>query len=253
MNQLRNEALGLRPLTARSVLLSALLGTSPPRLPVARLVRAAAIFGISEGAARTALSRLAAAGDVHQEEGWYRLSARLTARQQRQNTSRADFRLPWDGAWELAVVGAERRSAAARGELRGAMAALRLAEVREGIWTRPANLPADRLPGEAVVAASQCRRWWGTPVDDDPAALAANLWPLSEWSQRAQAIIERIDAGGDMAERFVTSALALRHLLADPLLPEELLPPDWPGSEFRSRFDGFYAAFQGELQTYLTT
>ena len=45
----RDEQLGLRPLTARSVLLSALLGTTPPRLPVGRLVRAAELFGITIG------------------------------------------------------------------------------------------------------------------------------------------------------------------------------------------------------------
>ena len=252
MNQQRNDTLDLRPLTARSVLLSALLGTTPPRLPASRLVRAAALFGISEGAARTALSRLAAAGDVAQDDGWYQLSARLTARQQRQDASRDDFGFAWDGRWELAVVAVERRSATARAELRSAMASLRLAEMREGVWVRPANLPAKRLPAEAAVVAVQCRRWTGAPVDDDPPELAARLWPLGRWAERTHAILERIEAGGDMAERFVTSAAALRHMLADPLLPEALLPPEWPGHAFRARFAGFYRTYQGELQTYLT-
>ena len=42
------------PLTTRSVLASTLLGTRPPRLPVGRLVRAGALFGIAEGTVRTA-------------------------------------------------------------------------------------------------------------------------------------------------------------------------------------------------------
>ena len=55
------------PLTARSVLASVLLGTDPPWLPTPLLVRTTALFGISEGSTRTALSRLVAAGDAEAE------------------------------------------------------------------------------------------------------------------------------------------------------------------------------------------
>ena len=48
----------LRPLDARSVVLSTLLGTDPPRMPVARLVRAGEIFGLRPGTVRTALTRM---------------------------------------------------------------------------------------------------------------------------------------------------------------------------------------------------
>ena len=48
-------ALRLAPLTARSVLLSVLLGSHPPELPVRALVGAAELFGISHGSARVAL------------------------------------------------------------------------------------------------------------------------------------------------------------------------------------------------------
>ena len=52
------------PLTARSVLASALLGMDPPELPVAQLVRLAGLFGINENRARVALSRMVAAGEA---------------------------------------------------------------------------------------------------------------------------------------------------------------------------------------------
>ena len=51
----------LPPLTARSVLASALLGMDPPELPVSQLVRLTGLFGISENRARVALSRMVAA------------------------------------------------------------------------------------------------------------------------------------------------------------------------------------------------
>ena len=43
---------------------------------------------------------------------------------------------------------------AARAELRAAMAALRLAELREGVWLRPDNLDPQRLPAAQAVVAT---------------------------------------------------------------------------------------------------
>ena len=48
-------ALGIEPLSARSVVLSALLGTHPPTLPGRSLVALAELFGIRPGTARTSM------------------------------------------------------------------------------------------------------------------------------------------------------------------------------------------------------
>src|SRR5688572_19022418 len=76
------------PLTARSVLASVLLGTDPPWLPTPLLVRTAELFGISIGTARTALSRMVAAGEAEPEGRGYRLVGRLAERRDRQDASR---------------------------------------------------------------------------------------------------------------------------------------------------------------------
>ena len=66
------------PLTARSVLASALLGMDPPELPVAQLVRLTSLFGISENRARVALSRMVASGEATSDgSGGYRLAGHL--------------------------------------------------------------------------------------------------------------------------------------------------------------------------------
>lgn len=235
--------LALRPLTARSIVLSTLLGHHPPRLPARALVRVGELFGIAEGTVRVALSRMVAADDLRQDDGSYALTTRLLARQARQDESRSPRTRPWSGEWEIAVVAtAEGRPPAERTALRQAMAALRLAELREGSWLRPANL--DR-PRPAVVT-EQCTWLTGAP-DGDPAALAERLWDLTGWARRARALASALDRADAPADRFTVAAAALRHLLSDPLLPAELLPKAWPGDRLRRR----YAAFETDLRDLL--
>ncbi|MEW2029161.1 PaaX family transcriptional regulator C-terminal domain-containing protein [Streptomyces roseifaciens] len=238
----------LRPLTARSVVLSTLLGHHPPALPARALVRVGELFGTAEGTVRTALTRMVAAGDLEQHEGAYRLTDRLLARQARQDDSRAPRTRPWDGGWEIAVVTPERRSAADRAALRQAMAALRLGELREGCWMRPANLLRDRPP----VVTAQCTLLTGAP-EGDPARLAAALWDLDGWASRARFLESalRDDRAAALAERFTVSAAVLRHLLSDPVLPRELLPADWPGAELRRRYEAFDRDFRALLRRHI--
>ena len=47
-----------------------------------------------------------------------------------------------------------------------------------------------------------------------------------------------------LADGFVTSAAVLRHLQADPLLPDELLPARWPGAALRADYDRYDAAYR---------
>ncbi|MEE1942858.1 PaaX family transcriptional regulator C-terminal domain-containing protein [Streptomyces sp. TRM 70361] len=238
-----------RPLTARSVVLSTLLGHHPPALPARALVRVGEVFGIAEGTVRVALSRMVAAGDlVQRADGSYGLTARLLARQARQDDSRSPRTRDWRGVWEIAVVTAERRAAADRGALRQAMTELRLAELREGTWLRPANLSRSR----PAVVTGQCTWLTGAP-EGDPAALAARLWDLDDWAAQARTLLAAAGAAeeaGDLARRFTVSAAVLRHLLADPLLPAELLPGDWPGEELRRRYDAFEADFRTVLRRH---
>lgn len=244
---------GMRPLSARSVIASTLLGVDPPRLPAKLLVGSGELFGISEGTTRVALSRMVAAGELEADDGSYRLAGHLLERQARQIASRAARRRQWDGSWELAVVAVERRSAADRADLRDAMRRLKLAELREGLWLRPDNLDPERSPDAAAVVAAQCRRFVGTPIDDEPAVLAARLWDLDAWADRARELraelartLPDLEAGDTaaVAPTFVLSAAVLRHLLGDPLLPPALLPASWPGAALRDDYERYEAAFK---------
>jgi phenylacetic acid degradation operon negative regulatory protein len=242
-----------RPMTARSVIASTLLGVDPPRLPALLLARSGELFGISEGTTRVALSRMVAAGELEPDDGGYRLAGRLLDRQERQRSSRVPDRRSWDGEWTMAVVGDVRRPAADRAALRSAMRVLRLAEHRESVWLRPDNLPDDRDPTAAAVVGAQCRRFRARPTDEPAAPLAARLWDLAGWADGADALrrdmaglVERLEAGDatPLPDGFVLNAAVLRHLLADPLLPDELLPPAWPGPALRADYDRYDRAFK---------
>jgi phenylacetic acid degradation operon negative regulatory protein len=245
--------LGAPPLTARSVLASALLGMDPPELPVAQLVRLTGLFGISENRARVALSRMVAAGEATTDgAGHYRLAGHLAARQSRQSASRAGATSAYGGDWWLGVVTTAGSTAEVRAARRRALAYARLAELREGVWMRPANVAVrlpDTLDGDVELMTAQ------------PAAaqeLASRLWDLAAWSGRAEALRRQLDGlppdgPGALAPGFELSAAVLRHLQADPLLPAELLPPSWPGADLRAVYDDWDARYRATLRAWSRT
>ena len=254
MTQSRNTNTGHSgprpPLTARSVLASALLGMDPPELPVAQLVRLTGLFGISENRARVALSRMVTSGEaVSDGSGRYRLAGHLAARQSRQSASRAGTTTPYDGAWWLAVVTTTGSSAEVRGARRRALTYERLSELREGVWMRPANLAValpDGLDGDLELMTARPQH---------PVVLTHELWDLPAWSDRAGALLRELQArppdGPDaLAPGFELSAAVLRHLQADPLLPSELLPADWPGASLRVVYDEWDACYRTTLNDW---
>jgi phenylacetic acid degradation operon negative regulatory protein len=246
-----------KALTARSVLASVLLGTDPPWLPTALLVRTTALFGIAEGTTRTALSRMTTNGEVVGERNGYRLAGRLVARQARQLASRRAEVGDWDGAWDLLVVTGEgARAATDRAALRGALRTLRMVELREGAWGRPDTLDPERSPDARQVAARWCTHWQGARPDPSP---STDGWELDTWARDAEVLrsdlaelVDPLEAGDTaaLAEGFVTSAAVLRHLQADPLLPSELLPSRWPGPALRSDYERFDAAYRRVLRDW---
>ncbi len=229
-------SLGLRPLSARSVVLSLLLGAHPAELSAAALVRAGDLFDVPETTLRAALSRMLAAGDLTRSAGTYRLSERLLERQRRQDAALEIDTVPWDGTWEQVVITSSGRSAQARAELRASLAALRLAELREGVWLRTANL-ARPLPGWPADLISSFRV---APVDD-ATGLARRLWDVDGWAAHGHALLDAMTAPGSARTALTLNAAAVRHLLVDPVLPRELLPDDWPSDALRSAYDRYRA------------
>lgn len=251
------DLIGERPLSARSVLATAILGADQPHLTVGELVAMASLFGISDGAARTCLWRMVSNGELTSEDGTYTLAGDLLERRQRvDEASRLDDDAvpPWDGTWELAVVSLDRRSAADRVALRKAATALHLGELREGVWIRPDNLDPDRLPRLRAVLDRQCVHFHGAATDIDPDAVRS-LFNLDDWAADARRLTRAIrdevdaDAADDFAYWFGLSVAVVRHLQLDPMLPAEFIGDEWPGPDLRSAYRRFDELFKRHLNS----
>jgi phenylacetic acid degradation operon negative regulatory protein len=227
-------ALDVRPLTARSAILSVLLGAHPPSAAGSEIVSWGVSIGISEPATRVALSRMVAAGDLERSDGTYALAPRLVERQVRQDAALDQPQRDWDGRWIVAVTTAVGNAAATRANLRQHMLAARFGELREGVWMRPNNVDWQSPAGVEVMIAE---------VEGTPAELAARLFDVGVWGARAAELLTALGSGVELRDRLAIAAAVVRHLTRDPLLPADVLPDGWPADELRRA----YRAFQAEL------
>lgn len=200
-------------MTARSVVLSVLLGAHPAWATASELIQLTADFGIKETTLRVALTRMVGAGDLVRSADGYRLSDRLLARQRRQDEAMRPRTRAWHGNWHMLIVtsiGTDARTRAATSDSKS----------------------RSRLSGRIHTPSR----------DEAPADLAGQLWDLSGWTEAGHRLLGDMAAATDMPGRFVVAAAMVRHLLTDPMLPAELLPADWPGAGLRAAYHDFATA-----------
>ena len=219
------------PLSARSVALSVLLGMPDGRLPVRDLVAAGNMCDIAPATMRVALSRLVSSGELTVEDGVYTLSPHHLERLRTQHEDIAPRLRPWDGQWETVVIVESGRDATDRARLRQDLARARLAELREGVWMRPANL--DRPLFEDPHTTTMLSR------PQQPDRLTASLWDLETWAEHGRELLAASLRPDLDALRLAAVATLVRHLRSDPALPPELTPPGWPAEEMRLAYDRY--------------
>ena len=173
-------------MTARSVVLSVLLGAHPAWASASELIRLTADFGIKETTLRVALTRMVSGGDLIRSADGYRLSDRLLARQRRQDEAMRPRVKAWHGDWVVLIVTSVGTDARTRAALRTTMHHKRFGELREGVWMRPDNLDLE-LDHEVAdrVRVLKAR-------DDEPAELAGQLWDLSGWADTGRRLLDEM-------------------------------------------------------------
>lgn len=247
--------LGVEPLTARSLVLTCLLGTHPPQLPVRALVALGELFGFAEGTMRTALSRMAASGELEASEGAYELGERMRRRQASQDVGRYPPPQEWDGTWWTAIVDAENRTLAERRAFRSRMRQDRMGELRPDIWLRPANREGPAAGADLLVTRGELNY-------RDPVALAGRLWDLDLLARNAAELVaaaheatEQLTIGGAsvLSESFMTSVAVVRFLQSEPLLPPALVGPGWPADALRDAYESLEAVHTEFLASFFAS
>ncbi len=257
MSNSRNtgSVLGIEPMSARSIILSTLLGTHPPTLAGRQLTALAELFDIRPGTVRTALSRMAAEGELVADEGRYGLGPRLVQRQKQQDLGRAEPAAHWDGTWFVAIAAQDSRSLSDRRAFRSTMTGARMGELRPDIWMRPANTPEPDRPEDVLLVR-------GGLGADDPEDLIDRLWSMKDLDDQAGALLVALEKnrplldGDDPAalpSTFLLSAATVRFLRTEPQLPSELEPARWTPPRLRPAYDDFERAFQKLLRNFLMT
>jgi phenylacetic acid degradation operon negative regulatory protein len=225
-------------LSARSLVLSTLLGSHPPRLPGPALVAVGALFELGPGTMRTAVSRMVADGELIAVGGaQFELGAGLLDRQQRLDVGREGGHDAWTGEWWTAIVLAERRGLAERRQFRAEMAKRLMGELRPDVWLRPANVQRPAVSGDVLVVRGV--------IDRDPIELAHTLWDLAELAATARILsteVDEVTVGLTAEDRavlprsFIVSVAVARFLAVEPRLPREIVGADWPIEELRHQY-----------------
>ena len=207
---------------------------------------------------RTATSRLAADGWLERSKvgrnSFYRLAKKgqhtfETATQHIYDPPPSD----WTGRFELLLIGNAEDREIAREALRDAG----FGSPMPGVWVAPSGVP---IPNEAARAI----RLEVSAEDDNGRRLLSESWPLertaeaylkfmkifaplSDWLGRGEALSD-IDA-------FTARILLIHHyrrvVLRDPLLPNALLPKDWPGQAARKLCGEIYRALLPASEQWL--
>lgn len=220
------------PLSARSMILSVLLGSTPPSMAAHQLVAVGAHFGVAASSVRVALSRMVAGGELDSTNSTYTLSTQHMMRQRSTEARISPRRRAYTGMWRTVVLLGTGRSAADRAQTRTMLTEARYAELREGVWMRP-----DNLVDEPPAITAEHTTMLAMPVDDR--ALAGMLWNLDVWAAEAREVLELLRSSPDHMVQLRAAAAAVRLLESDPALPDELRPERYPADELRWAYEDF--------------
>lgn len=215
--------------------------------PVAAVVRLLDPVGIAAPAVRTAISRMVMQGWLEPVQLAGGRGYRTTARANRRldETGNRVYRraLPrWDGHWQLALV-TPPTGRAARTRLRADLTFVGYAELVDNVWVSP--FPRAELAEVLERSGATARTARADHFDPEPTGawdLAGLRAAYDGWCTSADELVRRHLAGHEdpdeaaFAARFHLVHEWRKFLFADPGLPDELLPADWPGRDAAALF-----------------
>jgi phenylacetic acid degradation operon negative regulatory protein len=229
-------------------------------LPSAALVALLAEFGVSDSAARAALSRLTRNRLLVTSKMGRRTFVRLSERaaQILDEGARHIFSFgratqPWDGMWSLVAFSIPEQNRAARDALRKQLRWLGFAPLYDGLWVAPRDQASEVVSQLSELGISTATAFRAATVPGiEPDGFPQRAWDLDELHTRYEAFIsyaqrlrERALAGRmSPVEALVARTRVMDEWRAfpglDPDLPVELLPDAWPRATARELFIAAY-------------
>jgi phenylacetic acid degradation operon negative regulatory protein len=238
-------------------------------LPSAAIVALLAEFGVSDSAARAALSRLTRNGLLVTSKAGRRTFSRLSSRAAailddgaRRIFSFGAANQPWDGMWSLVAFSIPEDNRAARDALRKQLRWRGFAPLYDGLWVSPRDHAAEvigylkdldittgtafrasAVPTDSAVPTGM------VPADGDIPARAWDLDGLRSRYERFTSFAGQLRDAAQAGRVPPTDALIARTRVMDewrafpgldPDLPAELLPGGWPRAAARELFIGCY-------------
>ncbi|GAA3843907.1 MULTISPECIES: PaaX family transcriptional regulator [Amycolatopsis] len=229
-------------------------------LPSAALVDLLREFGLTEPAARAAIQRAAARRLVTTSKAGRRTAYGVPDRTHRLIINHLRRLLEfgaedreWDGRWTFAMFSVPEPQREDRRTLRGRLRWLGFGPLYDGVWVSPWDRAADALQvlaalgvGTATVARAE------VSADVPAAGNPLRAWDLDELRQSYADFLDRWSglrkrvAAGEVgpAEALVVRTRVMTEWRtfpdADPDLPGELLPADWPRATARRCFLDIY-------------
>ncbi|SFY45260.1 transcriptional regulator (plasmid) [Streptomyces atratus] len=227
-------------------------------------------LGMSDQQVRLCIKRLVSEGRFTHEGRGRKAELHATTDTTRALAPNADFLrhafqqdaglAPWDGVWHLAAFAVPESARTARDALRETLVHLGGAPLQGGLyvcantWEPYVEEAAHRLGthGALTLLTTTDLRRGDT---QEPAELARRLWPLQEiadsyhrLSRIAQPRLARLTGSAELSpSALLTIAVELaaeltRAIEPDPLLPPQLLPRPWPGTQARELIAQCWAA-----------
>ena len=232
-------------------------------------------FGLSEGAVRTVLSRMARKGWLSARRrgrhAFYELTprGRKLLEEGQARIYRPSWDGPWDERWFLLAYSIPEDARKLRDRLRDRLAWLGFGSLGNGLWISPHDVeaPVAELSEQLGIAEHlECFR--ATRVAGAPVAeLVAKCWDLEAVNDHYRAFIQRWTPRMDRLERAgspdeiadeecYTLRFGLIHEfrafpLEDPYLPRPLLPEGWVGEDATRLFRALHDRLVGPADQWV--
>lgn len=266
-----------RPLRANSLIITVYGDAIAPHgggVWLGSLIKILEPFGLNQRLVRTSVFRLAKENWLTSEQIGRRSYYSLTGsgRRRFEHAYRRIYALPphaWDGRWCLVFAHLPGLEAELRDTLKRELEWQGFGSPAPGVLAHP-NLPAVDVAetlrdlgvqDKTVVMTATALN---TPAEQPLQALVRQCWDLDKLGRAYKRFLERFrpvwralqDSDELDPERCFQARTLLIHeyrrvLLRDPHLPDELLPPDWPGVAARLLCRNLYRRVQAPAERYL--